>query len=165
MRRLAGWVAVVGASMALLGLVPVGAGASVQGAKVNPCKLLKTKEIVTILEQGVGKPQKDLNTAVSRQCKWEVQASTDFPDGVIAVLTQTVGAKIAYDTNSKLDAVEKVPELGKAYYDPRTGALTVLKGKVLLNVQGVFVSVDGGTHTVDRKAELIELMKIARRRL
>jgi hypothetical protein len=165
MRRLAACVAVVGASLALLGLAPLAAGASVQGAKVNPCKLLKGKEIAQVLGQEVGKPKKDLTTAVSRQCKWEVRPTAVLPDGVVAVLTQTVGAKVAYDVNSKARGVEAVPELGKAYYDPKTGAITVLKGKVLLNVQGVFVSIEGGTHTVDRKDELIELMKIARKRL
>ncbi len=165
MTRLARAGAVLSAVVTALGSAALVAGASVSAAKPNPCKLLKSAEIEKVLGQDVGKAKKGLTTAVTRTCEWKVQPSAEFPDGVIDTFIQTVGAKIAYDTNSKDAAVEKVPQLGKAYYDERLDAVTVLKGKVLLNVQGVFLSTQAGVGAVHRKDALIDLAKIARRRV
>lgn len=142
------------------------AGASVAAKTSNPCKLLKKSEIQQEMGQPTSGGKKGLvNTAVSKTCIFKVAAAGTQPEGEVSTFLQTVGAKIAFDTNRKIEGNVDVDEIPKAYYDPRTGALTSLKGDVLVVVQSVFFSAEGGIHFEDRKAQTIELMKIARPRV
>jgi hypothetical protein len=156
-------VCVLGAFGGVVLAAPVGASVAAKAAK--SCKVLKQTEIERVMGQPTAKGTKGLTTRISGTCNWEVAATADLPEGTVSVHLQTFGADVAYETNSELPDVEKVPELGKAYYDPRTGALTLLKGSKLVTVQAVFIQIDGGIGQVDRKDECIELMKLAKKRV
>jgi hypothetical protein len=162
MRRLV----LVLALLAFAAVTAVPAGATVAAKTSNPCKLLKKSEIQQEMGQPTSAGKKGLiNTAVSKTCIFEVAAAGTQPDGEVSTYLQSVGAKIAFDANRQIEGNVDVDEIPKAYYDPRTGALTSLKGDVLVVVQSVFITTEGGIHSVDRKAETIELMKIARPRV
>lgn len=152
--------AAIGAA-SLLAAGPTSAGSD----GPNPCKLLKRGEIERVLEQPTAKGKQGFDTAVSKTCEFAVEPAGGNPDGVVTVYVQTTGAKIAYDTNRKLPTAERVAGIPKAYYETNLGALTTLKGDVLLNVQSVFISTEGGIASVDRKPETIELAKLARKRV
>ena len=137
-------------------------GASVGAKGPNPCTLLKPKEISKALGQTTAAGKKGLNTAVTKTCVFKVSAGNGQPDGEVAAIVQTAGAKIAYDALSQRPTAEHVAGIAKAFYDPRTGTVNTLVGPVLLGVQSVFISTDGH---VDRKAETIALTKIAKKRL
>jgi len=141
------------------------AGASLTAKGPNPCKLLKRAEIERVLGQPTAAGKKGLTTAVSKTCLYAVSAGNDQPDGEVSTHVQTVGAKSAYDANSKRPGTERVTGIAKTYYDPRTGAMTTLAGNLLLTVQSVFIAIDGGVGAVDRKDETAALMKIAKKRL
>jgi len=131
-------VVVVGIVVALgLGVFAIPAGA----ATSNPCKLLKQGEIFSALDGTVSSPQKGLATAH----------------------VTTVGGQAVYDGLKKQTAqFVAVPELRKSLYQKTTGALSVLQGGKYLTVQGVFIATSGHT---DVEPQLIELMKIARKRV
>jgi hypothetical protein len=150
------------AVVSTLVFAPATAGASVSAKTSNPCKLLKRPEITEVMGAAAAKGARE--TLVD-QCEWVVEASAEFPVGSVYASIQAVGGRIAYETLSELPTNEKVPELGKAYYEPQTGAIGLLKGEKLLIVQSVFISTEGGIGAVDRKAETIELTKIARKRV
>jgi hypothetical protein len=70
-------------------------------------------------------------------------------------------AKTAYDAHKKDTATyEKVAGLKNALYFSEGPAVEVLKGKVLVNVQGVFLE-EISTDAVDVKAQLVQLAKKA----
>ena len=153
-------VVVVGIVVALgLGVFAIPAGA----ATSNPCKVLKQGEIFSALDGTVSSPQKGLATAVSKTCTWDVAASATRPEGTVSVHVTTIGGQAAYDGLKKQTAqFVAVPELGKSLYQKTTGALSVLQGGKYLTVQGVFIATSGHT---DVEPQLIELMKIARKRV
>jgi hypothetical protein len=78
---------------------------------------------------------------------------------------QTVGAKIAYEANSKAPTAEPIPGVSKAYYDSAFDTVTALRGDLFMTVQAVFIATEPNIHTVSRKDELIELLKKALKRL
>jgi hypothetical protein len=72
----------------------------------------------------------------------------------------STGAKIGYEGLKKIRSYEPVPELGKALYSPQTSVVDVLKGDVLLGVQGVFIeSTKLPLGITDVKAQLVALAK------
>jgi hypothetical protein len=133
----------------------------------NPCKLLKGSEIVAALGGTVNSPQKGLTTPVSKSCDWKVAASADRPDGTLSVRVMTIGASAAYNgLKNQASLYVAVPQLGKALYSQKTGALSLLKGSTYLTVQGVFTAADPlPIHLVDVEPQLISLIKIARKRV
>ncbi len=126
----------------------------------DPCKVFKKSEIADAFGGTVGPAKKGLSTPVSATCNFEVTASADVPDGAFTVHVMSIGAKPAYDGLEKIATYEPVPELGKALYSPQTSVVDVLKGDVLLGVQGVFIdSSKLPLGTTDVKAQLIQLAK------
>jgi hypothetical protein len=138
------------------------------GAKTtSPCKILKKSEIAASLGSTVSSGQPGLSTPVSKSCDFDVAASNDRPDGKVIVRVTTIGAKAAYDGLKDQTALYvAVPELGKALYSEKTGALSLLLGSKYLTVQGVFLATDPlPVHQVDVESQLVDLMKIARKRV
>jgi hypothetical protein len=148
-------------------VLPAGTAAA---ATKNPCKLVKASEISEVFGQPVAKPKTRLSTAVSKQCQFKVSATTDKPDGSVATYLQFVGAKIAFDTDRKQLEASSVSGLGKDAFYQDTGAtggvVWVLKGDVLLTVQGIFLSIGSGpaADPAVLKDELVAVAKIARKR-
>ena len=151
-------------AVALAGAAPV-ASASVAVKGPNPCTLLKRNEIKKALGQSAAAGKKGFSTPINKQCLFAVSAGNGQPEGEVTTIVQTVGAKIAFDTNRKIQGNEKVAGIAHAYYSPRTGALTMLVGgNLLVVVQTVFVSSEPPIGPIDRKAETTALAKIARKR-
>jgi hypothetical protein len=144
------------------GLVALSSPASAK--TTNPCKVLKTSEIEAEFDATVSDPTKGLKTAANASCNWEVDATSSRPSGAMTTTVMFVGGKAAYDGLKDTPGYESVSELGKAFYDPSTGALNVLDGKNLVVVQGVFLTETLPIQKVDVKPELISLAKIAVKR-
>ena len=124
---------------AAFGVFAAPAGAATK----NPCKVLTKAEIQTAFGGTVGAPKKGLSTPVSAQCEYTVTANADRPDGKVIVHLMTIGAKIAY-TGLKKQGTIYVPLDGvpNSLYSETLHVVNLLKGNVLLGVQGSFVSTD-----------------------
>jgi ABC-type phosphate transport system substrate-binding protein len=164
-RRLtAVFVAVIIVGVAVL--VPaLGAAAS-----SNPCTLLKRGEIKRVFAQSTEKPTKGtVGGPVAASCVWKMANTAQKPSGSVSTFVQTVGAKIAFETNRKTLQTSSVRGLGKAFYQATGtsgGVVWVLKGTSLLTVQGVFFSVtEPRVDAAVLKRELVALAKVARKRL
>lgn len=154
-------IAVVIASGLVLGLAaPVGAGTE------NPCKLLKRSDVARVLDAEVGRSQRG-----GPSCEWVVDATATRPSGAIFTALYLVQAKQVFNQNKKdfSDDLVEVSGLGKkAFYQPTgsDGVVWILKGDVLLTVQGAFVAI-GDEPEPDPAAiqdELVQLAKLARKR-
>ena len=160
-------------------LVALALGASLAfpaaaGAATKACKLLKRSEIAKAFDQKASKPERGIIRQVGSDCKWDVAETATKPDGLVATFVQTVGAKTAYNTNKeeyeKEGLVEEVSGLGKAFYQTSgagDGVVWVLKGKVLMTVQGAFFSLGDAPDAdpAELKEALVALTKIAKKRL
>ena len=154
--------------VAALGIGTLGLAARAGGsvlATSNPCKLLKRAEISRVLGQPVAKANKGRDLQALVTCSWRVSAAGSFPDGEIDTLIQSVGAKIAFDTNSEGSNATPIPGLSKSFYDSALGTVNLLRGDLFMSVQAVFIATEGGVSNVERKDELIKLAKIAAKRL
>jgi hypothetical protein len=163
--RLRHGLLVVALASAVVLALPITAGAATK----NPCKLVKRSEISKIFGQTVGKPIAQLSTPVSKQCEFKVAQSTSRPGGSVATYLQFVGAKTAFTMDRKQFQSSSVTGLGDNAFYQETGAsggvVWVLKGEVLMTVQGVFFSVNGPhVDAAHLKAELVAVAKIARKR-
>jgi hypothetical protein len=140
------------------------------GAATNPCTLLKRGEIRRVFEQSAGKSTKGtVGGPVAASCVWKLSETMQKPSGSVSTFVQTVGAKIAFDTDRKTLETSSVRGLGKAFYQATGaagGVVWMLKGNALLTVQGVFFSVGGpSVDAAALKHELVALAKVARKRL
>jgi hypothetical protein len=150
---------------------------SAAGAATKPCKLLKRSEIAKTFDQEVGKPKKGIvPSSVGGDCTWDVEETDTKPSGLVATFVQKVGAKTAFNENKKTyeeqGQVQEVSGLGKAFYQSSglassgDGVVWMLKGSVLITVQGAFFSLgdDPEVDPAELKEELVELAKIAKKR-
>ncbi len=156
-----GWIAAFVTAASVGVFAPPAAAASAP----NSCKMLKTTELEKAFNATVTGPRKGLKTAISTACDYQISASGSRPAGVLTVSVMFVNGKSAYDGLKREAGYEAVPELGKALYQPATGALAVLKGDNYVTVQGVFFTETLPLTQVDAKAELIPLAQIATRRV
>jgi hypothetical protein len=140
-RRAAAVLALVPTLVAGAGMTPAAA------ATKNPCKLVKARQIEEIFGAPVAKGKKGLSTAVSKTCEFTVDATASNPEGGVYTYLQFVGAEVAFDTNKETlgDSADPIDGLGDdAFFQSDIGGggvVWVLKGDVLLNVQGVFFSI------------------------
>jgi hypothetical protein len=143
------------------GAVPAGA------ATTNPCKLLKKSEIQQAFGGTVGSGKKGLSTPVSAQCEFPVGADADRPNGTVIVHVMTTGAKAAYTGLKKLSStyapIDGVPN---SLYAEKLHVVNILKGDVLVGVQGGFTITDPlPIHFYDDKTQLTDLAQIAAKRV
>jgi hypothetical protein len=148
------------AGVFLLGIVePAGAAAT-----KDPCKLLKTGEISSVLGTEAAKARKGRTLPVIRVCEWDLPAAAGGAGGLISTTIQTSAAKTAYDANRDQPQAVAVTGLGKAIYLPEAlgpgsgGSVWVLKGKKVMTVNDVLTP-------VATQDQLVELATIARKRL
>jgi hypothetical protein len=164
MKRLIGVTAgVLALACAAFGVRAAPAGAATK----NPCKVLTTGEIQTAFGGTVGAPKKGLSTPVSSQCEYKVAASADRPDGTLVVHVMTIGAKAAY-TGLKKQGTIYVPLDGvpNSLYSDTLHVVNILKGSVMLGVQGSFViSTPLPIHFYDAKTQLTDLAQIGVKRV
>ncbi len=131
----------------------------------DACKTLKTSEIVAVFGGApVAADAKDSRSALPL-CQWTVSASGNLPKGTVSVFLQTTGAAIAYDAHKKqTDTYQPVDGIENALYYSVGPSVETLKGKVLLNVLGVFFDTNS-IEAVDVKDQLVQLTKKAASRV
>jgi hypothetical protein len=114
----------------------------------------------------VAKGKKGLTTPVNTTCKFEVTGAGTLPDGTVSVTVMFIGAKPAYDGLKKIDGYAALPELSSSLYNEKLSVVNTLKGKILLGVQGNFLSTSPlPIHSVDVKTQLISLSKTGLKRV
>jgi hypothetical protein len=150
-----------GAAAVVVDAAPAGA------ATTNPCKVLKQSEIQQAFGGTVGRGKKGLSTAVSAQCEFVVGADAGRPAGTVIVHVMTTGAKAAYTGLKKVSStyvpIDGVPS---SLYAEKLHVVNVLKGDVLVGVQGGFTITDPlPVHFYDDKTQLTGLAQIAAKRV
>ncbi len=157
---------VVGVVALLSTLFAVGAGPGGAATK-NPCKVLTKGEIAKAFGGTVGSAKKGLSTPVSTQCEYKLTASADRPDGTVIVHLMTTGANAAY-TGLKKQGTIYVPLDGvpNSLYADKLHVVNILKGSVMLGVQGNFIITDPlPIHFFDAKTQLTDLAQIGIKRV
>ena len=135
-------------------------------ATTNPCKVLKKSEIQQALGGTVSSGKKGLSTPVSAQCEYQVGANADRPAGTIVVHVMTTGAKAAYTGLKKNSAYAPIDGVPNSLYAEKLDVVNLLKGDVLLGVQGGFLITDPlPIHSFDDKTQLTGLAQIAAKRV
>jgi hypothetical protein len=156
------------AGVATLAITTFGAfGAEPAGAATtNPCKLLKKSEIQQAFGGTAGSGKKGLSTVVSSQCEFAVGADADRPDGTVIAKAMTTGAKAAYTGLKKISGYEPIDGVPNSLYNEKLHVVEILKGDVLVGVQGGFTITDPlPIHFYDDKAQLTQLAQLAAKRV
>jgi hypothetical protein len=148
----------VAVTTVVLGMVAAPSGAAIK----NPCKVLSKAEIQIAFGGTVSSGKKGLSTPVSKQCEFQVGANADRPGGTVVVHLMTTGAKPAYNGLKKItQTYAPVDGFPNALHAPKLQVVNVLKGDVLLGVQGNFLVTDPlPVHTYDGKAQLVDLAQL-----
>jgi len=155
----AGMLALV---VATLGVSVAPAGA----ATTKPCKVLKKSEIQQAFGGTVGSGKQGLSTPVSAQCEFSVGANGDRPAGTVVVHVMTTGAKAAYAGLKKIADYTPIDGVANSLYAEKLQVVDILKGDVLVGVQGGFVITDPlPIHSYDDKTQLTALAQIAAKRV
>jgi hypothetical protein len=162
MRRLA--IAVLTLSLAAGALF---AASPASAATKDPCKVVTTAEISKAFGGAtVSKGAPGLKTAVHAQCKYEVAATGDLPEGHLIVIVMFIRGKAAYDGLKKLsDQYVPTTGLSKSIYNEKQSVVNTLKGDVLLGMQGLF---SGDTLPItndDVEAQLVAISKVGLKRV
>ena len=144
-------------------VVGVSAGTAAAKKTSDPCKILKANEIQDQFGTAVSTPSPGLKTAATVECSWDVAASPSRPDGTVTTRIMYVGGKAAYLGLKKTPDFVPVAGVKNSIYQAKTGAMSVLSGKNLVTVQGVFIT-PPPVSTVDVQAQLIPLVKLASKR-
>jgi hypothetical protein len=141
-------------------------GAPAGAAKTNPCKVLKKSEIQQAFGGTVSSGKQGFSTAVSSQCEYQVGPDGDRPAGTVVVHVMTTGAKAAYKGLKKAPSYAPVEGVSNALWNDKVHAVNILKGKVLLGVQGGFTITDPlPIHFYDDETQLVELAQIGVKRV
>ena len=133
----------------------------------NPCKVLKKSEIQQAFGGTVSSGKKGFSTPVSAQCEFQVGADADRPDGTVIVHVMTTGAKAAYTGLKKMRRRTRRSTACRTRSTRRScTSSNILKGDVLLGVQGGFLITDPlPIHFYDDKTQLTGLAQIAAKRV
>jgi hypothetical protein len=156
-----GVVAVAG--VVALTSVLFGVSAAPGGAATkNPCKVLSAAEIQTAFGGTVSSGKKGFTTPMSTQCEFQVTANADRPDGTVIVHLTTGRAMPAYAGLKKLaQTYAPIDGFPNALYAEKQHVVNVLKGNVLLGVQGSFLITDPlPIHTYDDQTQLVDLARL-----
>ena len=109
----------------------------------------------------MGNPKKGLGTPLSTQCEYKVGATADRPEGTVIVHVMTTGAKAAYNGLKKTSAYVPIDGVPNSLYSDKTHVVDILKGSVLLGVQGNFLITDPlPIHFYDAQTQLTDLAQI-----
>jgi hypothetical protein len=161
--RIGGFAGIVALAATTFGVVSPPAGA----ATTNPCKVLKKSEIQKAFGGSVSSGKKGLSTPVSTQCEYQVSADGDRPAGTVIVHVMSKGAKPAYDGLKKVsDAYVPIEGVPNSLYNEKLHVVNILKGSVLLGVQGGFTITDPlPIHFYDDETQLTDLAQIGVKRV
>jgi len=154
-----GVLAIAAASFAMFA-VPASA------ATTNPCKVLKKSEIQQAFGGTVSSGKKGLSTPVSQQCEFKIGANSDRPAGTLVVHVMTTGAKAAYNGLKKTSQYVPIEGVPNSLWAEKLHVVNILKGDVLLGVQGGFLITDPlPIHSFDDKTQLTDLAQIGLERV
>ena len=156
---------VLALSLATLALVAPAAGAT---KKPDPCKVFKTSEIADAFGGTVGTPTKGLSTAVNATCSFDVGATATRPKGTFHVTVMFIGAKAAYTglKSNQSSLYQPISGLSNSLYAaPPLSVVNLLKGDILLGVQGIFIDTTSSLRILDVKDQLVTLAKIGIKRV
>ena len=135
-------------------------------ATTNPCKVLKKSEIQRAFGGTVSTGKKGISTPASAQCEFQVGANGDRPAGTVVVHVMTTGAEAAYTGLKKTAAYEPIDGLPNSLWAQKLDVVDLLKGDVLLGVQGGFLISDPlPIHSYDDKTQLTDLAQIGLKRV
>jgi hypothetical protein len=152
--------------VALTVVMLTGLAGSAGAATTNPCKILKKSEIQSAFGGTVSSGKKGLTTPVSTQCEYQVTADGDRPDGTVIVHVMTTGAKPAYDGLKKTSLYVPIDGVPNSLWADKTHVVDILKGSVLLGVQGNFLISDPlPIHFYDAKTQLTQLAQTGAKRV
>lgn len=148
--------------LGVLALASVAAVAPPAGAaSTNPCKVLKKSEIQRAFGGAVSSGKQGLSTAASAQCEYQVGANGDRPTGTVIVHVMTHRAKAAYEGLKKTSAYVPIDGVPNSLSAENVHVVDILKGDVLLGVQGGFVITDPlPIHFYDDETQLTGLAQI-----
>jgi hypothetical protein len=148
------------------GLAASGAPSASAAAAPNPCTVFTKAEIAKVFGGKVAKPTVGRSTPASKECQFKVGAAGARPAGAVAVRITSVGAQSAYKGLTNAADYVAVPQLPNSYYGTTTAALSVLKGDVLITVQGLFADPSATpVHPLDTEAQLIKLATLGIKRV
>jgi len=135
-------------------------------ATTNPCKVLKKSEIQHAFGSTVSTGKKGLSTPVSAQCEFKVGANGERPAGTVVVHVMTTGAKAAYNGLKKTAVYEPIEGVANSLWAQKLDVVNILKGDVLLGVQGGFLITDPlPIHSYDDKSQLTDLAQMGIKRV
>ena len=163
MSRTSGRLAVVSAVLVtLVATIFVGTPAPLAGAAVtNPCKVLKKVEIQQAFGGTVASGRKGLSAPGSVQCEYEVSADGARPGGTVTVKLVTTGAQDAFDALRRSKAYAPIDGVPDALWGAKAHVVQLLRGKVLVGVQGGFLATDPlPLHFADDQAQLTALARM-----
>jgi hypothetical protein len=133
----------------------------------NPCKVLKTSDISKAFGGAtVDAGKAGMSTAVSSECSFEVAASGALPAGTVTVHIMSPRGKVAFKAHEKgtYGFQPVAGQKGVLYWD-KTGSAEMLKGDTLVGVQGVFLGDSLPITQSDVEAQVVSLVKVARKRV
>jgi hypothetical protein len=125
----------------------------------DPCRVLKKSEIAKAFGATVGSPKKGGGTAVSAECNWTLTGGRAGP-GTVTVHVMTIGAAAAYTGLQTVPSYAPIAGYPKSLWAASLNVVDVLKGSVLLGVQGGFPG-----NTTDIQGQLVGLSKIGVKRV
>src|SRR5437764_10017037 len=140
--RTRGRAGIVAGAVALASIAFAMRATPTGAATTNPCKVLTRSEIQAAFGGTVGTGRKGFSTAVSAQCEYGVGANADRPAGTVTVHVMTTGAKAAYNGLKKQRTYVPIDDLPNSLSSDKAHVVDVLKGDVLVAVQGGFVITD-----------------------
>jgi hypothetical protein len=128
--------------------------------------VLKKSEIQQAFGGTVSSGKKGVSTPVSAQCEYQLGANADRPAGTVIVHLMTTGAKAAYTGLKKASAYEPIDGVPNSLWNEKLHVVNILKGSVLLGVQGGFAITDPlPIHFYDDETQLTELAQIGVKRV
>lgn len=128
-------------------------------ATKDPCQVLKKREIAKAFGATVGNPKKGRGTAVSAECTWTLTGGA-AGSGTVIVNVMTIGAAAAYTGLQTVPSYAPIAGSPKSLWAASLNVVDVLKGSVLLGVQGGFPG-----NTTDIQGQLVGLSKIGVKRV
>jgi hypothetical protein len=133
---------------------------------VNPCKVVRRSEIQKAFGGVVSTGKQGFPTPASSQCEYTVTADGDRPPGTVTVHLTTTGAQAAYDKLEKSRGYDAIDGLSDALSATKLHVVNLLKGDVLVAVQGGFTITNPlPIHSFDDSAQLTQLAQAAAKRV
>jgi len=148
-------------------LLVIGGSVASSATTVSPCKLTTRADVRAAFGGHVGAGKVD-NTLPGGTCHFAVAGSNLGIDGEAVVFVTPGQTPATFALARKvIPGVVTVKGVGiAAFYNPRTTAIELLKGKTVASAQGIFINPGGRAVNAARvKADVVKLAKSVARHL